>query len=704
MWPPARPTSTLLLVTSSGIRRAPPTLLYAIAIFLSSALLFLIEPLAGKRLLPLLGGSAAVWTACLVFFQCALLLGYLVAHWLVTRGSPRLQAGTYVVLLVLSFGQLLTAINPTLNASASRPITSVLWLLTLLIAVPFVTLSITSPLLQSWYARATHRGKSKTAPQPYRLFAISNVGSLLALVVYPWVIEPRWSLNEQTMALLAGVAVLVAVCATIAYGARDLPPLPAPVADTSAPEAEVRVRDRVLWIALAACASLLLSAMTTHISQNVATIPLLWIIPLVAYLLSFVVAFADERWNQSWLVLALAAGALGATAQLLFRGVLATPIVRATIVYCVSLFLLCWFCHSELYRRRPSPRGLTGFYFCLAAGGALGAILVGIVAPSVLPGNYELPFGLFAVATLALVVTWTAGWAARGFWFVAAGVMLALLVTQVRRDHANVLIRERNFYGTLHVTHVHDSAAAADVRTLLHGVITHGRQIFREDLHDAPTTYYGRTTGVGLALEHCCNGGPRRIGVIGLGTGTLAVYGKPGDVIRFYDINPAVEPIARSYFTYLRQSAAKVEIVNGDARVSLATEPPQGYDVLAIDAFSGDAIPVHLITAEALEVYRRHLKPNGVVAFHISNRYLNLAPVVAQLARNAGLGFAFISSEDDLEHDAWHSDWVLVTADTALLSRPPIARERADVEIPPGLRLWTDDYNSLLPILRGLKR
>lgn len=691
-------------MTASSVRRAPSTRSYGIAIFLSSALLFLIEPVAGKRLLPLLGGSAAVWTACLVFFQCALLLGYLGAHWLVTHASGRIQAGVYVGLLVLSFAQLLTAVNPHLNASSSNPIASVLWLLTLLIALPFITLSITSPLLQSWYARAAHAGTNAAAPQPYRLFAISNVGSLLSLVIYPWLIEPRWSLNEQTTTILAGLAVLLVVCATIAYGARDLPPLPPPDVGEATSSEEMRPRDRLLWIALAACGSLLLSAMTTHISQNVATIPLLWIIPLVAYLLSFVVAFGDERWHPSWLVLSLAAGALGATAQLLFRGVLNTPIVRATLVYSVSLFLLCLFCHSELYRRRPSHHRLTGFYFCLAAGGALGAILVGIVAPSVLPGNYELAFGLLAVAVLALILTWSIGWLARGFWFVAAGAMLALLVTQVRQDHANVLTRGRNFYGTLYVTHVHDSAAAAVVRTLYHGVITHGRQIFRDDLHRAASTYYGRGSGVGIVLDRCCGNQPRRIGVIGLGTGTLAVYGKPGDVFRFYDINPAVEPIAHSYFTYLRESPARVEVVTGDARVSLANEAPQDYDVLAIDAFSGDAIPVHLITAEALEVYRRHLKPNGVVAFHISNRYLNLAPVIQQLADHAGLKAAFISSGEMPSRDEWNSDWVLVTADSALLARDEIVGTRSAIEVPAGLRLWTDDYNSLLPILRSGKK
>jgi hypothetical protein len=270
----------------------------------------------------------------------------------------------------------------------------------------------------------------------------------------------------------------------------------------------------------------------------------------------------------------------------------------------------------------------------------------------------------------------------------------------VRDDRTNALVRVRNFYGTLHVTQVDDETLHAITRTLYHGVIMHGRQVFRADLRTEPTTYYARESGVGLALDLCCDGRPRRIGVIGLGSGTMAAYGKAGDVFRFYDINPAVEPIARAYFTYLRDSKAHIDVVTGDARVSLAAEPPQRYDVLVIDAFSGDAIPVHLITSQALDLYRRHLTPNGIVAFHVSNRFLELPPVVEQLAQHAGLKTAFISSGNDSARDVNTSDWVLVTADEAFLSRPEIADARVDITVPRRLRLWTDDYNSLLPVLR----
>ena len=564
------------------------------------------EPIAGKRLLPLLGGSAAVWTACLVFFQSALLLGYLAAHWLVTRTSARTQAMAYVGLLLLSLGQLAIGISPDLRASPAHPIPSVLWLLTVLIGIPFVTLSATSPLLQSWYARSANavvdEGPTQDA-QPYRLFAVSNVGSLLALVIYPWLIEPRLSLHDQTATLTAGFVILAVVCALIAYAVRGDTNVAKHCRRSPAPrQAEsISVGDRVLWVSLAACGSLLLSAVTNHISQNVATIPLFWIIPLVAYLLSFVVAFSSERFQPRWLVIGLALIGLGGAGYLIYKGDLFMSITSVVAIFCAALFALCLFCHSELHRRRPPARQLTTFYFCMAAGGALGAIIIAVVAPSVLPGNYDLPFGLFAVAVLGIAVTWQAGALARVFWFALSGLMATLVVMQVRDDRTNALVRVRNFYGTLHVTQVDDDAVHAITRTLYHGVIMHGREVFRTDLRTTPTTYYAHESGVGLALDLCCDDRPRRIGVIGLGSGTMAAYGRAGDVFRFYDINPAVEPIARTYFTYLRDSKAQIEVVTGDARVSLAAEAPQRYDVLVIDAFSGDAIPVHLITAQALD-------------------------------------------------------------------------------------------------------
>ena len=686
--------------------RQLPGSVFALAIFLSSSLLFLTEPIAGKRILPLLGGSAAVWTACLVFFQCALLLGYFIAHWLATRMSTTMQLRVYLTLLALSFVQLLLALNPALRASNTHPISSVLWLLTLLIGLPFVTLSSTSPLLQSWYARASSGGSSRT----YRLFAVSNIGSLLALLIYPWVIEPRVSLHGQALVVAIGFAGLALVCGTIAYALRGIEAAEAPAADL-APELLVEgdaarrqetTGDRVLWVALAACGSLLLSAVTNHLSQNVATIPLLWIIPLVVYLLTFVIAFSGTgdgvvpRWLGYLLVLA----GLGGAGYYLYKGDLFSPILNVVSTFTASLFALCLFCHAELYRRRPAPARLTTFYFSVAAGGALGAIFVGIVAPYTLAGMYELAGGLAFAALLALIVAWPSGLPLRVFWSAVVTAAVWLIVRDVREDRENAFYRTRNFYGDLHISQNYYESYKATARTLYHGVIEHGQQVFSPALRAEPTTYYGHKTGVGLAIDLCCGDRPRRIGVIGLGTGTIAAYGKPGDVIRFYDINPAVPPIAKVYFAYLRDSKAKIEIVPGDARISMENEAPQNYDVIAIDAFSGDAIPVHLITSEALELYKRHLRPGGIIAFHVSNRFLRLQPVVKQLADHAGMQSVLISSADDSKIDVFSADWVLVTNNEAFLAHSELEDDKEDIVVPPRLRRWTDDYNSLLPILR----
>lgn len=706
---------------------SPLNVLYAIAIFLGSFLLFLVEPMAAKRLVPLLGGSAAVWTTCLVFFQIALLFGYLCAHWLATRLRQRAQAMVYTGLLVVCLVQAGLNLRPELHASTVHPIRSVFWLLTTLIGLPFLVLSATNPLLQAWYARGYARGAntageavvSAEAVPPYRLFALSNFGSLLALVIYPWLVEPRFSLRAQSLVWLAGFAVFALACAGIAFfsGGRAAGAMrPVKAAVSGATEPRPAVRDRVFWILLAACGSLLLCAMTNHISQNIAAIPLLWIVPLVMYLLSFVVAFSRGQWLPRLLrlqipvlrvsvarmvVLGLTAVALGSLAYMLHDVRTDLPLKVALPFYCGTLFITCLFCHAELHRLRPSPSHATSFYLMIAAGGALGSILVGVLAPVIFSGSYELDCAVVFTAVLALAVTWRQGIGWRLFWSAASLAMaVAFLFFQIWADGATVA-QMRNFYGTLRVTEKLDPPFRGVTRLLFHGTIQHGTQIFTDELRTTPTTYYAHDSGVGLALDLCCGDRSRRVGVIGLGTGTLAAYGRQGDVFRFYDINPLVERIARHWFSYLRESAATIEIVPGDARLSLAGEPPQRYDVLVVDAFSGDAIPVHLLTSQAIELYRRHLQPDGIIAFHVSNKFLNLAPVIQQEAEHAGLQSAFVSSEDD-EHGngEYSADWVLVTANSDFLSRPEMIEAAEEIDPQKRLRLWTDDYNSVLPLLR----
>jgi SAM-dependent methyltransferase len=696
----------------------PRAFVYAAAIFLSSSLLFLVEPMAGKRLLPLLGGSSAVWITCLVFFQSALLLGYLCAHAIATRLPRRAQLAAYGLLLAVSLVQIAGTLDPHPHASTVRPVFSVLWILTSLIGLPFLALSATNPLLQAWFASGGRDGGGSAAP-PYRLFALSNFGSLLALLTYPLFVEPNFSLRTQTLAWSIGFLGFVLVCGVIIANRRNVPnvreqetdQLAALSAAASAaapvstavpsvmPDSPPSPGERTLWLLMAACGSLLLSAVTSHLSQNIAAIPLLWILPLTIYLLTFVLAFSGRKIYSRRLMMGLLPSALGGVGYLIVDTTKDVPIVISIPLFCLTLFIGAFFCHGELYLRRPAARYLTQYYLLIAAGGALGSMFVGVLAPLVFSGSYEMAWGLVYTAALAAAVMWKENIAWRVFWPAAAAALLAVVILQERADSNNAIVQVRSFYGTLRVTE-ESTEDAGTVRTLIHGTIQHGTQFTaNEELRRNPTTYYSRNSGVGLALDLCCKGRARRVADIGLGTGTLAAYGEPGDVFRFYEIDPRVEIIAKNVFTYLRESRATIEIAHGDARLSMEAEPPENYDVIAVDAFSGDAIPVHLLTAEAIKLYQRHLAPGGIIAFHISNNYLSLAPVVQEEADHAGLQAVMVSTEDDDDTGAFSSDWVLVTANQKFLELPEIANASEKIEPKPGLRLWTDDYSSLLPIL-----
>ena len=475
----------------------------------------------------------------------------------------------------------------------------------------------------------------------------------------------------------------------------------ASVADLPAliPDVTPSPASRVLWLLMAAGGSLLLSAVTSHLSQNIAAIPLLWILPLTIYLLTFVLAFNGGRVYSRWLMMGLLPSALGGVAYLIVDRTKDVPIIVSIPLFCLTLFIGAFFCHGELYLRRPAAPYLTQYYLLIAAGGALGSMFVGVLAPLIFNGSYEMSWSLVYTAALAAVLMWRQHWAWRIFWPAAAVGLISVVVMQHRFDREDAIVQVRSFYGTLRVT---DEATEGEgrFRTLIHGTIQHGTQFMAsEELRRLPTTYYSRNSGVGLALDNCCKGRARRVADIGLGTGTLAAYGEPGDVFRFYEIDPRVEVVARNVFTYLRESKAKIEIAHGDARLSMEAEPPENYDVIAVDAFSGDAIPVHLLTAEALKLYQRHLAPGGIIAFHISNSYLKLAPVVQEQADHAGLHAVMVSTEDDEDTGAYSSDWVLVTANQKFLELPEIANASEKIESKPGLRLWTDDYSSLLPVL-----
>jgi hypothetical protein len=380
------------------------------------------------------------------------------------------------------------------------------------------------------------------------------------------------------------------------------------------------------------------------------------------------------------------------------------PIAVSVPLFLIALFIVCFFLHGELYARRPATAGMTRFYLVAAAGGAAGTLLVGVIAPLVFRANYDLACTLVVVALIALAATWQDGWGLRMLWAVGVTAAIVVLSTQIRQYDDDAVALMRNFYGTLRVRETHLPPQSDTDRQLLNGTIEHGAEWFAPQFLGQPLTYYATNSGLGLVMRLCCAAGAKRVGVIGLGTGTVAAYGNAGDVMRFYEINPPVERLARHWFTFLHGSPAKIDVVLGDARLSLASEPPQSFNVIVVDAFSGDAIPVHLLTREALALYRRHLQADGIIAFHVSNQYINLEPVVAGIADNAGLHAVSVHSHADEQTGLYYSDWILVTANQAFLNQPEIVNNGFPTPLKPGARLWTDNYSSVFPLLKWQSR
>lgn len=676
----------------------PIQALYGSAVVLGAFLLFAVEPMAAKRLLPALGGSSAVWITCLVYFQTLLLLGYLYAHWIARLSGTRRAAVTHTGLLVAAAALLLLVRQPDLARAADHPVMAIFTALTVTIGLPFLLLASTSPLLQVWFARQ-HRTSI-----PWRLFALSNAGSLLALALYPTVIETHLTLSAQRAAWGCGFGVYAILCLLIASRAVRDPAATQPESPAGNAAARSSLRERLLWFLLPAAGAMQLCAVTEHISQNIAAIPLLWIPPLAVYLLTFIIAFEAPWLYRPFLVVRLLVVLLAALAWFLTKTGATLPILLTIGFFLAEMFVACLFCHGETWRLRPAdPAESTVFYLLIAAGGAGGSIFIGILCPLLFDANYDIALAFLATSAVALIATWPEGWQTQLLW-VSSTIVMLVVVVMLHLADARCMLEERNFYGTLRVTQTR-APDALTIRTLTHGTITHGTQWFAPSYRRMPTTYYAHDSGVGLALRFCCvaAGGPqrtRRIGVVGLGAGTLAAYGQPGDRITFYEINAAVLPIAQNLFTYLRDSAARIDIVTGDARMSLAAQPAQNYDVLVIDAFSGDAIPVHLLTTQAVQVYRRQLAPGGIVAFHVSNQFLDVAPEVAELAAAAGFEARIVDNPPIPELGEFRSTWVLLTDNAAFFAQPDIARAARMIPRKPGMRAWTDDFSSLLPIVQ----
>lgn len=800
---------------------------YALTIFLSAFLLFQVQPYIGKYILPWFGGTPGVWTTCLLFFQLILLAGYFYAHINISRLGPRRGAITHLILLALACACLPIIPGDSLRPTGEEvPAGKILLVLARTIGIPYLLLSATGPLLQAWFSR-TNRGMS-----PYRLYALSNVGSLLGLLSYPFVAEPLLPLHSQAYLWSVTFIAFAGCCGWCAYkvlkgGEPEMIENPEqPVGLPARPGRKPTLLDRLLWLSLAACGSGMLLATSNQMSQDVASVPFLWILPLSLYLISFILCFDSDHWYVRPVWAGLLPVAIAGAFFTLDYG------VDMALTYQVALFSICMFfccmvCHGELVRLKPPASHLTEFYLMISTGGAIGGIMVSLVAPAIFSGYWEYHGGLMIICLLLLAVllkdpasplrgrlSWAwlmmaigvfalafqlallnseklQGWATaiskqyestlfdnwgikhdalafakeimNKLWFYIAALGLALccwVLMPTRADRrrlaessaaapkpvavfstlpflllgaaflgvmatgmsllaqdklTDVMTSVRNFYGVLQVYHYDQTDPDYDRHTLMHGRIMHGLQLINERQRMHPSSYYSENSGIGVSirgLRTMAEDGKRpkglNIGVIGLGTGTMAAWGDHHDTVRFYEINPEVIALSKQkkpYFTYLNESKAKVDVALGDARITMERERKEGkpsqFDVLVVDAFSGDAVPLHLLTRQAFENYFYHLKPDGVLAVHISNRYLDLEPLVKGLAVDAKKKFAVIENDEDGESFIDASTWVLVTDNQQLLDGPVIS-PRANTPDPktekPAI-LFTDDYSNLFKIL-----
>ena len=678
---------------------------HAVTIFASAFLLFQVQPLIAKYILPWFGGGPAVWTTSVLFFQVFLLGGYGYAHLSIRRFGPRVQASVHGALLLAALLQLpITPDGDWKPLSPDAPTWHILLLLGATVGLPYFVLSSTTPLIQAWFSRDFPGSSS------YRLYALSNTASLLALLSYPFVFEPLSSRSAQSSFWAIGfgffaAASMICVWATWRRGATasasrgEVDPAggthPRPTAGTYA-----------LWLALPACAAVVLLAVTNQITMDLVVLPFLWVLPLSLYLLTFILSFEGERWYARSIYVSALLPALIAVLWMLSARE-ETNVLWQIVAFSVVLFVCCMVCHGELSRLKPNPRYSTSYYLMIALGGALGGVFVTLVAPLIFFDYLELHVGLLSTGALCFIALYAdqSSWfhCKRVSWGALPLITAYVIIAALYVDHAqepleSAIVRTRNFYGVLTVRQLF--AGSPEEQFLLrHGRIRHGTQFTDPDKRHLATGYYSKSSGAGLALRYFPRPRGRRIGLVGLGVGTLTAFARAGDRMRIYEINPEVRRLAESYFTYLKDSPAEIEIVMGDARLSMERDSPQEFDILLLDAFSGDAIPVHLLTVEAFETYLRHLKPDGVIALLISTDHLKFEPVIRHLADHLDLEAIRIDNPSGPNGD-WGAEWMLLSWDMDFLMLTPLANAaKAYDESHDHVRLWTDDYTSLLPLL-----
>lgn len=677
-------------------------MLHALSIGTGACLLFLMQPLLGRQLLPSLGGSASVWSTCLATFQCLVLAGYLYADCLASRLTPTAQRRVHLALLVIALLCLPASPKPFSDRSLTG-ISPTLAIVTWILAaggLPLLLLSASSPLLSTWYR------DTPGANSAYRLYALSNAGSLLAVFAYPFLIEPYFTLRQQWLAWTAVFAMYVILSAATA-----LQPRIQGEASTTSDGSGARERPRrLLWFALAMCGTAMLTSTTNQIAQEIAVVPFLWMAPLGIYLLTLIVAFDHPRWYCRRLWMTTLALMTIPECAVLFAGA-RLPFELQLGISLMTLLASCAVCHGELSCARPPERQLTAYYLLMAAGGCAGGLFVAVAAPLVFSGYWEYHLSLWGSCLLGVIAARENGaWnvSANPEWRLLAGIgLVALAVVLAGEAWAGQLharVTRRSFYGVVRL--IDDKDDVGPLRKLAHGRIAHGLQYVEDDKQDWATLYFGRLSAVGITFDQLrAEHGPLRVGVVGLGTGTIATYGRSGDVLRFYELDPDVDWFARNHFTFLSRSAASPVTILGDARVSLEREladsGSQQYDLLIVDAFRSDAIPSHLLTRECAETYFRHLKEDGALLFHISNRCVDLEPVVRGLAAAHDRPVARCHAGFESERGAVTATWMVVTRNSGLRSRLMAADEMPG-QSEPGEILWTDDFSALWPVLRKI--
>jgi len=674
---------------------------YAATIFLSAFLLFQVQPLLGKYILPWFGGSPAVWTTCMLVFQVLLFAGYAYAHVTTQYLSPRHQGYLHVLLLVTALLTLPITPDPGWKPTNSDwPALKIILLTMCSVGLPYFILSSTGPLVQGWFSR-THQGQS-----PYRLYSLSNVGSLLALVSYPFLVETSFSTATQSVLWSLLFALFALLCSASAIATWNRAHAVSGACATSVADVTA---DRPtwgltgIWFGLAMTPSVMLLATTNQVCLDVAVIPFLWVLPLALYLLTFILCFDSDRW-YSRRPYSLASAVLLFGAMLLSSKVTETSLVVQVVVYFSAMFCCCMVCHGELVSLKPHPHYLTFYFLTISAGGAAGGLFVGLLAPVLFVSYYELQTGIVAFAMLYMCLRCREDkfelplprWA-QPLFVPLAMIGAVALISQFGRHAEGSVAVSRNFYGVLKVEQLPNRLPEQDLIRLAHGHIEHGSQFVAPAKRRVPTAYYSEAAGVGHLMRTLRPDQPRHVGIVGLGVGTLTSYGRSIDRFRLYEINPDVIVMAQEHFSFLKDCRAEQTLVTGDARLALEFEPPQQFDILVLDAFSGDAIPVHLLTREAMRTYLTHLKSDGVLACHISNLHFDLRPVVLGLAQEFGLSCQIRISEANPETASFKAVWALLARNPDVLQNSVGVVPQETIKRKP--IVWTDDRSNLFEVL-----